>query len=739
MKQTPQPLRLGIALIMAVATPLAIHAQAVSAAPTAAQLAKYDTNKNGRLDPAETTAMQADEAKARAAVGTGSATAPGDDTVQLSPFEVREANNGYYAASTMSGTRLNTKIEDLGSAISVVTKQQMADFAMLDINDIFNYEASTEGTGNYSEIFDGSTATAMTRDNDPEQSRKAPTASAASVPPTSRIEQLRPNRRRQHQLHQSGTMPIDPIDIEAVEISRGPNSNIFGLGQGSGTVNLLAASASLNRTSTTAEVRVDSIGGYRTSLDLNRPLIRGKLSARASAVYQHDAFNEKPSGATSRRFNFMLRAQPFRSTSVRASFQQYDFYGARASGITPRDATTYWKSLGSPSWDPIANAVTVNGVTTVTGATNPAGLGAASFTNPVIFVDQAGIGLWQIQRAPAANATNGPNNTAGTNRLLETIAPPIRTGRPLYSTVPGINNKALFDWSSINLAGANSIKDHNEMTTVELEQFIVNTERHTLAVQGGWNHERASRFNKNMVGQSSATGNSFYLYVDPNSKLLDGRTNPYFGRPYLGVGEPVFSSQPYKRDTFRGQAAYKLDFTTEKNWAKWLGRHTLVGYQEQRLTKTYSYRYRAVNLNDNPIYAPAGQPKGNQSGTVAPLATRPYFHFYVGDNNGQNVDYAPTGFTPGNYNFSWFNPATNQWVSDPARLGEAAIQEGSAGGSALQTLLKTRGLVLQSSILQDRIIFTGGKRHDENNTKFQKPSASSPTATPTTSPRWTAS
>ena len=29
----------------------------------------------------------------------------------------------------------------------------MADFAMLDINDVFRYEASTEGTGNYSEIF----------------------------------------------------------------------------------------------------------------------------------------------------------------------------------------------------------------------------------------------------------------------------------------------------------------------------------------------------------------------------------------------------------------------------------------------------------------------------------------------------------------------------------------------------------------------------------------------------------
>ena len=45
----------------------------------------------------------------------------------------------------MAGTRIGSKIEDLGASITVVTKEQMTDFAMLDINDIFSYEASTEG------------------------------------------------------------------------------------------------------------------------------------------------------------------------------------------------------------------------------------------------------------------------------------------------------------------------------------------------------------------------------------------------------------------------------------------------------------------------------------------------------------------------------------------------------------------------------------------------------------------
>src|SRR5206468_1032568 len=120
---------------------------------------------------------------------------------------------------------------------------------------------------------------------------------------------------------------------------------------GSGTVNLIAASASLNRETTIADVRFDSLSGYRTSIDFNRPIIKGKLAVRASFVYQHDGYNEKPSGTTSHRYNFMIRAQPFKNTSLRASYQAYDLYGTRASSITPRDAVSYWKSIGSPVWD----------------------------------------------------------------------------------------------------------------------------------------------------------------------------------------------------------------------------------------------------------------------------------------------------------------------------------------------------------------------------------------------------
>ena len=73
-------------------------------------------------------------------------------TILLSPFTVVEDDKGYQAFNTLAGTRLNSKLEDLGSSITVVTKQQMQDTAVLDINDLFRYEASTEGTDDFTQF-----------------------------------------------------------------------------------------------------------------------------------------------------------------------------------------------------------------------------------------------------------------------------------------------------------------------------------------------------------------------------------------------------------------------------------------------------------------------------------------------------------------------------------------------------------------------------------------------------------
>jgi hypothetical protein len=95
------------------------------------------------------TQLLAQTAQNKTTTSTPKVPAP-EETIVLSPFSVAsDADRGYQALNTLSGTRLNSKLEDLGASITVVTKQQMLDTAVLDINDVFRYEASTEGTDNF--------------------------------------------------------------------------------------------------------------------------------------------------------------------------------------------------------------------------------------------------------------------------------------------------------------------------------------------------------------------------------------------------------------------------------------------------------------------------------------------------------------------------------------------------------------------------------------------------------------
>ncbi len=373
---------------------------------------------------------------------------------------------------------------------------------------------------------------------------------------------------------------------------------------------------------------------------------------------------------------------------------------------------SYWRSVGSPTWDPVTSTVTVNGVKTVTGAADPPGLGHTAAQNgrpPDLYVDRDGVRLWMINRMPSATATNGPNNQGGTQRMMESQPEPIRAGRPLYATVPGVSDRALFDWSSINLGAPNYLVDSVDTASVEFEQTVLQKGGHQAALQVAWYREDAMRYNFNTVGQSPNVGNSNYLSIDVNERLLDGRPNPYFLRPYIGVIEGRFARNPNLREIFRTQLAYVADFTGNRGWSKWLGRHHFLGYYEYRDNRNYNYIYRHANVSvpGNPVYVVPGINRGDGS---ANTAVRTYNHYYVGDNQGQNVDYAPGAAALGPYDFLWYNPRTSQWVTDRADLGIA----GWNSGNGSRSLIKTRGAMVQSSLWRDRLVLTLGKRTDQN-------------------------
>ncbi len=658
-------------------------------------------------------------AAAQSAPAAPKAGATAENPVQLSPFEVVDDTNGYFSGNTMSGTRLNSKLEDVGAAITVMTKEQMSDFAMLDINDIFTYAVSTEGSGEYTDFaVNNNGHVADNIQNNPRGANRMRGIGSANI--------------SMGNIGLSGLTPVDPLNIAGVEISRGPNANVFGLGSPGGTLNMIPATANLTKNKTQTTTRADSLGGYRFDLDANRVLLKNRLAFRVSGAFQHDGYERKPSGTDTVRYNGMMQFKPYKWTTLNGSFSYYRMNGNRPNTLMPRDGVSYWNQQGRPAWDPVTSTYTVNGITygqngagplatrtPITSDNNIPDVFQRTFSGSdrsQVFVDNGVVAYWTTPTGNT-NASVSPLLNNSNNRLMApSSAAGVVSGRftsqPLFTTIPSLSDKTYYDWTETNLGAMNRLTDRTLTAYAQLQQIFLHTPRHTLVGQADWQREDSLRYQRNIFG----TGPSNQILVDVNSRRLDGTPNPFFGRPYIGLDSPLTQWIPGRSETYRGQLAYKLDLTQEKGWLKWFGLHNLTAYDEYRWSWTRRFSYRDV-LASNHAWVPAGTlpaVSGNVNG--GPQASnarfRGYFRYYVGDANGSNVDYAPSTFNYGPATFVWGNAATGVFQREPALLDQRPTIDSAGGGSNSQTINKTTGGVIQSMFLDGRLVTTFGLRDD---------------------------
>lgn len=662
---------------------------------------------------------------------------PAGETIELSPFTVVSNNKGYFASNTMSGTRLNSKIEDLGQPITVMTKEQMSDFAMLDINDVFDHMASTEGTGSYSEFVTDRTGAVV--DN-------------VSLSPNTanRVRGIGSANIAFNNIGMTGRVPVDPLWLDSLELSRGPNANIFGLGNASGTVNQVPATANLTRDFNKVEVRVDSYEGYRGSIDVNRMIIDNKLAVRASYAYQHTGFIRKPSGEDTRRLSFQVKYQPFKNTTLSASWFNYKNAAVRPNFTTPRDYYTDWFKAGRPAWNPVTRLVTLaNGQ--VYGSGNVLGSTTPYTANPVFLSSFTGgadgrspfqIGApgeapyWTRSRYTSNPATPAGNDFSVSDPFAAGVAGIglLQTGpsetytatqQPLYNSVARpINDQSIYDWTEINLAGNSKAWDDVDTYMAQLDQVIINTAKHTLALQATFLREDARRLENQPMGPASVNSNVGQLMVDVNSHNLDGTPNPYFGRPYLKTSEPYLRDKPMLWDTGRVQAVYRIDFSQDKGWSKWLGTQQLLGYYEYKdqQNRNYTYRHTAIGtdkpwqqkyLAANSIFGVNSQSNLDPRYTFAPSNyPRLAEQYYVGSTVGGGIEYAPSYFPEGiSLPYVW-GPSSTAMIRDVSAIGWTPAPGSGGGGSNVNSVIKTAGGVLQSTFLNGKLVGTFGLRED---------------------------
>jgi outer membrane receptor protein involved in Fe transport len=613
-----------------------------------------------------------------------------EDVITLSPFEVTaDAFEGYQASNVLSGTRLNSRLADLSMPITVVTKQQMIDTASVSLNDMFLYEANTEGTGTYTSITpnrDGGI-----NDNvqaDPYRANRIRGLSAANIA----VNNFPSNPR----------IPIDPYNIEALEISRGPNSNIFGLGAGSGTLNLVPIRANPNSEINSITARIDSRGGYRGTLDFNRPLIEDVLGLRFSAVSDSRRFRQKPSYEDIERAQISGLYRPFKRTTIRASAEFYRNEAQRPNSITPRETITDWLAYGQPTWDPTTRRVTfADGTQTGTfnvnqDATLPLGLlaqGGSFYNRTPLFVEPDGtITYWGVNRTGSQPT---PLNRNQNLRMLQSGTLLDRQRSSLYPLFfdAGVTDKSVYDYERINMLAPNYVRDKARTYMVELEQFFIDTPNQLLAGRAGFFRQEFERYDRSMI-----SGNDSVIFVDVNQKLLDGTPNPNFRRPYIAGAFPTTLRVPEDDEVQTLDLAYQFTPGRDRGQTNWIGVQRFNLHGERRLTASTNYRFRDFIVSDHAWINPLDRTASNQS----------LFQYYLGGPVGTDSIQAPTSVSDlsGTYPFTWFR--SPNWITEQATLAEEAI----TGTTTTKRKIHSGNLTYQGFFWDDRFIPTVGVRRD---------------------------
>lgn len=591
-----------------------------------------------------------------------------DRTIVLSPFEVDASRDiGYYAENTLAGSRLNTNVGDLASAITVVTRQQLLDTAAVDINDVFLYEANTEGVGNFTQTTglgiygDRGTvkdvAAGYGWGNNPNAVYTAANAN--------RIRGIAAPDPAQNYYPSISRIPWDTYNTSTVEINRGPNSVLFGVGSPAGIVNQSTATATIGRDAGDLELRVGSWGLRRAAVNYNKTLIDDKLAIYVAGLHDERGFQRKPSEDTSRRQYVALTFEPFSKTRIRAYYEHYDNFSRRPNYLTPRDFVTPWYQDGRPVFDPISRMVTYLDTGVTKGpyvfSSNSPGF------DPSLHVTVPGTGTAAGQLAANGTINNADNMLVGgvgygVNHplyvrsldwtdysrpfLAVSNSQGVYYGRQVYTgTVagyapPAIAARTPADWALIERRTTQSsgfrfqptIVNANGTLTNQVSGYIIpavtdksiyDWEKVNINSMN-FGESEADTYNIELeqevlpdlhlqlgwfYQEMDATSNYILgqqtgatLFVDTNTHLTNGEPNPYFGIPYVSDLESDTFTNPEENNNYRATLAYELDFTDNEGWTRWLGSHRLMGLWTEQDRKQFATRSRFASV-------PPGDPR----------------------------------------------------------------------------------------------------------------------------------
>jgi outer membrane receptor protein involved in Fe transport len=578
--------------------------------------------------------------------------------VNMSPFVISsEGDDGYRAANTLAGSRMNTSLLVTPAAISVLTKELLDDIGAKKTEDFLRYamssdhDGSTEALGSASQNFDvrvkirGFSDNTITRDYFP-----------------------------------FARLSSDRFNIERVDLNRGPNSILYGIGSPGGVINSSSKQASIGGSQKSLSLSFGSFSKKRAEMDLAFPMAGKKLALRVNTLVEDRLGWADFEFLKQKGLALASTFRPFKGTNLRAGYETVD-----RRQLIPRIFPSW--DLGGTRW--IAAGAPLAGNPLLPG-TNPDPTLLRTRTTPnVIFAPQLRAQPFRISTGGADMRPDLPGTQ--TTGFWETVP---GAASPVAGTVDDPFIRSMVpERANLTGPGATSNNDY-QVGSVFLEQRLGPV---SLEVAG------ASLLWRRHVKFTQATG----LIGDPNPVLpgayyangdstVTGGANPGTLLPDIGALNPqaggLYVEGNAQQTRLRGQErharvtlGYEADFTRR---SPWFGRHQLAALWQK--SKSLSGNEHSREYNSTP-----GNSQLIESGTNV-IIRRTYVDFRSASGTRGALD-------------PWAHPI-------PTSTGVTGQLINFNRNPDSTTDLDTRILAGQSSFFGQRLVLTGGYREDVQKT-----------------------
>jgi hypothetical protein len=588
----------------------------------------------------------------RATSGASSSTADEEKIVELSPFEVSaRPDNGYGAATTLAGNRLNTELRDLGNSISVITQQFMRDVGATNNETLLQYTLGTEVgniQGNFLGVGDSPLLNESGRFANPNQNTRVRGLTAA-------------DNTREFFL---SDIPWDGYAVDRVDLQRGPNSILFGQGSPAGIINTGLKQAGFRNGGET-EFRFDNYGTRRTTVDVNRMLIKNQLAFRVLGLYDDERFKQKPAYDLDRRLDASLRFEPgflkrgSARTIIKGNIEWGNIGSNRPRSLPPIDRITPWFLTGTYQGRNADNSArtfrnlnretfnafqlqddftgrpnrgqvrpSINGGPNA-GQPNPnynpwIGAFAQNFGGPLAYFSGSGAPSYWVQEmrtvrgiGPSGAVDGGIGGisfqrmggiTANSSWAKNARLPFAEFG--VYKNT-NLTDDSVFDFYDNLIDGPNKREWQNFRNyNVSLAQTFL---RDRLGFELAYNNESYRNGTLALLSDDrqaiNIDFNSVYVDGTPAGRngdpYMDGTPNPNLGRPYVSdSGQFGNGSYKSKRENGRATVFVTHDFVREQGrttLTRLLGKHTITGLYSQDRQTTDRRSWQRYGLLD-PAY-----------------------------------------------------------------------------------------------------------------------------------------